>query len=60
MEIQLILWTCCFPVMWSLVEYIDDKRLKMIGKETHEENAAFDDAMFGIFLLGYFAILQFN
>ena len=57
-EVQLILWTCLFPVTWSLVEYIDILRYRLLIPEPKKSNDGFDSVMLGIFLIGYYFILR--
>jgi hypothetical protein len=57
--IYLILWACLWPITWGLVEYIDDKRLTMIGEKAEAENDRFDWFMFTIWIAG-FALILFN
>ena len=33
--IALAIWVCLYPVSMALTEYIDAKRFKITGKETH-------------------------
>ena len=58
MEIQLILWTCLYPVCWSFIEYIDVLRYRLLIPNPQKSNDGFDNVAIGIFLIGYAIILS--
>lgn len=51
-----VIWACCWPIAWSIIEYIDAKRLLAIGKTPEEENKGFDTGMLFIYVLGFIVI----
>ena len=57
-EAQVILWTCNYPIAWSLIEWIDAARYAKNGRTQPEDNDAFDSRMLGIFFIGYWVILS--
>lgn len=56
--IALVLWACLWPITWSVVEYVDSARYRILIPEPKKENESFDDLMLGIYLIGFAAIIM--